>query len=58
MPTATLGITEAFPPVLDAIGFLSNAAAVFSVDGLPEHLIMPPKPADVVRRLNEESEQV
>jgi hypothetical protein len=58
MPAAALGIAEAFPPGFGAIAFLARIAAMFSVDGLAEYLIMPLETRDIIGRLNQESEQI
>ena len=50
--------TEVLPPVFDAVGCLTIAAVICSVYGLAEHLIVPLKTCDILRRLNQESKQI
>ena len=57
MSAATLE-TEVLPPVFDAIGCLTIATVICSVYGLAEHLIVPLKTCDILRRLNQESKQI
>ena len=58
MSAAALGVAEVLPLIFDAIVFLAIVAAMFSVDGLAEHQIMPPETLYIIGRLNQESKQV
>src|SRR6266567_7871779 len=58
MSPATLEVAEVLLRVFDAIGFWAIAAVVSFVYGLAEHLIMPLKTRDILRRLNQESKQI
>ena len=51
-PTAALWIAEAISPVFDTIGLLGIPLAMFPVDGLAEHSVMPFETFDVIGRLN------
>ena len=55
MSAAALGVAKMLPLMLDAIVLLAIVAAMFSVDGLAEHQIMPPETLYIIGRLNQES---